>query len=327
MDIIGSILELPKQCEQALTETRELQFPPEYSQADNIVVCGMGGSTLPSHILKSFAKFKAPFVINNDYELPTWANGNTLVLLASYSGTTEEVLACAKQAKSLGCLITGVTSGGKLAAFLKENNSPAYVFEPKYNTTRQPRLGVGYGLFGQMGVLENIGLMKGDTGTDVALQKLQSSSEQIRQSAESFAKRIKDHALLIFGARHLEGNAHTFANQTNESSKAFAFWFAIPESNHHLLESVKHTNIPTFALFLESDNYPDKIKKRFAITRELVEKSGWTTETYTPSSGTLLEEVLDVLLFSSLITTYLAKVYGENPLAIPNVDYFKEKLG
>lgn len=328
--VLESIVRLPDQCEQAWKEVRQLALPCDYSKIQRIVVCGMGGSALPTHVILSLTRLlRLSLVLVNDYHLPVWARGDdTLVVLSSYSGSTEEVLSCAREAKKRKCKIIGVTSGGKLAAFLMKNSYPGYIFDPYNNPSKQPRLGIGYGLMGQIGILAKIRAADlADNRVQSAISRLRANAKRIHSSAKKLAKRVGGRAVIVFGSRHLQGNAHIFANQMNETAKTFAFWFAIPEANHHLLEGLKRPKIPATFVFLESGKYSPRIRKRFQITKDIVRQNKYKIEQYTPDAGgSELYEALDVLMLSSFLTFELALSYNEDPTAIPWVDYFKEQL-
>ena len=75
----------------------------------NIVVSGMGGS---ASAVSSSAVRATPTPIRYILTIPGYVNADSLVLLSSYSGTTEETLAAAEQAKSRA-KIAVITSGGK----------------------------------------------------------------------------------------------------------------------------------------------------------------------------------------------------------------------
>ncbi len=330
MDIIEAILQLPKQCEQAWKETLKLDLPKKWSDSiTDIIVCGMGGSALGAHIFQLTASLKIPLEINNNYSLPFRANENTLIILSSYSGGTEEVLSCAEDAKNKGCKIIGITSGGKLGDWLTTNNYPSYIFDPKFNTTGQPRMGVGYGLFALFAIAELLNLSIQNTLEEdyrESLNLLENNLEEINAKAKELAPKLSGKMPYYFGAEYLAANAHIFANQTNETAKSYSAWVTIPEANHHFIEGLKHPQIPAIAVFLGSQ-YSQRILKRFEITKELLEKNGWEVYWYKTKESSPLSQALEVLLFSSLVTAYLGKDYGEDPLDIPNVDYFKRKLG
>ena len=58
------------------------------------------------------------------YGLPAWTTPDTMVLCASYSGDTEETLACYESAGLLGAKRTVVTAGGRLAEMARADNVP-----------------------------------------------------------------------------------------------------------------------------------------------------------------------------------------------------------
>jgi glucose/mannose-6-phosphate isomerase len=148
-NVFGSTGLLLEQCEQILNDSKPFSLPPEYKQIKNVVFSGMGGSALGAQLINSLYKdrLSLPFIINNDYTLPNFANTDTLVILSSYSGTTEETLASAKEAISRKCKTVAITTGGELESTLKAENLPVFKFEPKNNPCGQPRLGTGYSFY------------------------------------------------------------------------------------------------------------------------------------------------------------------------------------
>src|SRR5262245_6283078 len=75
-----------------------LPFPGE--AAREAVVCGMGGSAIAGDLIAdAYAeRLRRPLAVVRDYALPGWVGRDTLVVLSSYSGNTEETLTCAMQA-------------------------------------------------------------------------------------------------------------------------------------------------------------------------------------------------------------------------------------
>ena len=65
--------------------------PP--AEPDGLVVCGMGGSAIGADlVLASLPPLAVPSAVVRGYELPEWAGPDTLVVVISYSGQTEEAL-------------------------------------------------------------------------------------------------------------------------------------------------------------------------------------------------------------------------------------------
>lgn len=327
-----SIDQLVEQCNQAWVETRNIKFDDRFKKIQNVIVCGMGGSSLPTHIINAVFKTKVPIVVNENYHLPAWAGKNTLVLLSSYSGTTEETLSCGKDAHDKGCLITGVTSGGTLGDFLKSEGVPYYDFDPVHNPSNMPRYGIGYGMFGQLGLLCNLDLLAETTEVDLhntlmdSIKHLSLALADINASAEEIVEKLKDRVLILFSAEHLKGSVHTFANQLNETSKALSFFVELPEIDHNLLEGFERYHSQVCAVFIESDNYSKRLKERLSISREIIASNQYQAVSYKPVSGTPMQEMLELLVFTSITSVLLAEAHDQDPLAIPSIDYIKGKL-
>ncbi|MFC1612539.1 SIS domain-containing protein [Patescibacteria group bacterium] len=323
--VFESIKLVPAQFESALTQ--DVKFPPSYKSVKSIVLCGMGGSALGAHVLKALDMTKVPFLFYNGYVPPKFVAKDTLFIASSYSGNTEEVLSSVDFAEKKGAKIVVVAAGGKLQIKAKKKNYPIILFDTKSNPSGQPRCGVGYAL----GALFNIFIK-----LDLVEYKMEYIEGLLRDlkapsvnKAEALAKELKDTMPIIVASEFLEGNAHILVNQINETAKTFSELHSIPELNHHLLEGLKRPEANKKQLrflFLESDLYSPKNIKRFQITKEVISKNKVAISSYKAKGKTRMAQILDVLMFCSLVSLVLAIMYKESPTAIPWVDYFKSKL-
>ncbi len=329
-DVYGSTGMLSQQCKQIWEDAQKIQFPQEYKNIENIVICGMGGSAYGGHVIKALFKeeIKVPVYVNSDYTLPGFVNEKTLVVLTSYSGSTEESLANAKEAFERGAKITGLTSGGKLAEFLQKNNFPALIFNPQYNPSTQPRLGTGYVILGTIALLKQHGVLTvTDNNVTAAMSELESNAGAIKTKAQEVAQKIQGNIPVIFAAEFLEGNAHIMRNQFNETSKSFSAFSELPELNHHLMEGFKNpTDKKLIVLILNSSLYMSLLQKRVSLTQNVVAKNTIEAITYDAQGSSKLSQMLNILSFGGYLTVYLAFVYGLDPSLIPWVDYFKAEL-
>jgi glucose/mannose-6-phosphate isomerase len=133
----------------------------------------------------------------------------------------------------------------------------------------------------------------------------------------------------VVASEHLAGSAHVFANQLNETAKAMASYFLIPELNHHLLEGLQFpvkSKATTFFIFLESKLYHQRNQQRYGITQLVLKKNKVSYTTIKLSSSTKLAQALEAVVFSSYASFYLAMLHGVNPNRIPFVEYFKKQL-
>lgn len=329
-NVLGSVEMFLDQCEQIWKEAKSLQFPDSYRQIKNIVLCGMGGSAFGGYVTSALFKdsLKIPLVSNNDYHLPGFVSQNSLVILLSYSGTTEEVLSCWEEAKERGAQICGITIGGKLAEGLQKDNTPFLLFDPRFNPSGQPRLAPGYMVLGLNGILNKLGMISvSDQEVTQAISEVKNFQDKIKAQAKDLAEKIQGHIPVIFAAEFLSGNAHIIRNQANETAKSFASYSLLSELNHHLMEGLKNPpDKKLLILFINSDLYSDKLKKRVELTKDVVGKNNIPFDEYLPEGSSKLSQVLNVLSFGGYLTYYLAMLYGQDPSVIPWVDYFKKQL-
>ena len=88
----------------------------------NIYVAGLGGSGIGGDFVREFVQneCKIPMTIGKGYSIPASVTKNTLAIISSYSGNTEETLASFEQIKVSGAKVVIISSGGKLIQFAKE---------------------------------------------------------------------------------------------------------------------------------------------------------------------------------------------------------------
>ena len=60
----------------------------------NIILTGLGGSAIGGELIQNYlrAELNYPYTVNRNYELPLYANEESLVIASSYSGNTEETI-------------------------------------------------------------------------------------------------------------------------------------------------------------------------------------------------------------------------------------------
>jgi len=335
---LESIKELKEQCLDAWTESTKLNFS-SVTPVDLITISGMGGSLYSYYFVTSIfaGKLKIPIIPTNSYHLPSFLLKNSLVLASTYSGTTEETLSCANEALLRGLKLTGITTGGKLKELLTENNLVSFIFNPAHNPSNQPRMGQGYMIFGTFGILNGLGAIELSTQEVEESVKILDQGESLYGAsvktednpAKTLALKLRDKAPIIVASEFLDGNAHAWRNQFNESGKQFSDYHIIPELNHHLMEGLsfpeKIKQSLSF-LFVNSNLYEDKIQKRIELTKEIVNKQNIDVIEINPIGQTKLEQSLSLLQFGSYVTFYLAVLNNVDPNKIPWVDFFKEKL-
>jgi glucose/mannose-6-phosphate isomerase len=335
-----SIDALPKQCLHAWEENEKLAVPDSYKNINKIVMCGMGGSGLAARVIESvFAKkLKFPLARVNDYDLPSWTDKNTLIIISAYSGFTEEPINCAYQAIKKNFKWMAIGAGGLLLDLAKKHNVPHYLIKPTYNPSKQPRMAIGYSIIGQLAMVSKAGVVditKQDIAylakeMNVIINQANVNVPTEKNPAKMLAKKLYGKKIVFAAARHLLGAAHVTKNQMNENAKNFTTIFDIPELNHHLMEGLrfpKSNQKDLLFLFVNSTLYPKRIQQRFTITQNIVKENKVQYVDWQARSSTFLSQAFESIQFGGYVEFYLAMLNGINPAPIPYVDKFKVDLG
>lgn len=332
INVFETVELLPEQVKEAWVESRKVQLPDSYKNFKRVLVCGMGGSALGGRVVHFFAEdhAKASIDVSTNYDLPAYADNETLVIVSSYSGNTEETVSCLNQAVEKSLPVFVISAGGKLAEIAAEKSLPIYKIDPQFNPSGQPRLAVGYSVGAIFAVLAKAGVLDVSDGhiNDI-VNYLKANQQKLRTEADNMAKAIQGKVPVLVASEHLLGASHVFRNQLNESAKSFSTLLDLPELNHHSMEGLKNPKSSTESLlfvFFNSGLYHERVQLRYPITKEVVEKNNVSTLEYKLEAPSRLLQVFELMQLGSYIQAFLGELYGEDPIAIPWVDYFKAKL-
>ncbi|MBA2240516.1 MAG: bifunctional phosphoglucose/phosphomannose isomerase, partial [Solirubrobacterales bacterium] len=115
-DQLGDVLALPDHVLDALWRFESAGSRP--AEAAGLVVAGMGGSAIGAELARAALgdRLSLPLRCVRGYSLEPWTTPRHAVLCLSYSGDTEETLACFEAAEALGAPRYVATTGGALAA-------------------------------------------------------------------------------------------------------------------------------------------------------------------------------------------------------------------
>ena len=145
--MLGDVLAQPLQLGDALWRAESAGIRPR-DMPGGLVVCGMGGSGIGGDLAVAALGDRATrqITVVRDYGLEAWTPPESLVLCSSYSGETEETLACFEAAGAAGARRVVMTTGGTLARLAREEDVPV-IGVP---SGMQPRAAVVYMTIGAM---------------------------------------------------------------------------------------------------------------------------------------------------------------------------------
>src|SRR3981081_2227924 len=280
-DMLGRIKDLPKQVRDAWAIASKATIAPAYSDVRNITVAGMGGAAIGGDLAAALLadELKIPMAVHRDYGLPAYVGRDSLVIVSSYSGNTEETLSSFEEARKRGAKVLALTTGGKIAELARVSNYLVVTFS--YNA--QPRAALGYSLGLVLGVLSKLGFAR-DLSDDIeaALSDLAKLEERVHEGARTndakkMALELVGRIPFAYGAGVMGVMARRVKGQWNENAKNWSAFDVMPEFNHNGVVGFPHPPIGRGALtvlLLRSDRDNPRHKIRFDVTAELLDRAG-----------------------------------------------------
>ncbi len=318
------IKELPSQLTEGYNIAGENGKEYEDLLFKNIIISGMGGSGLPGILLQLAAEelnINIPVYSHRNYGLPRDAHKESLIVVVSYSGNTEEVLPAYEEAKKLKAPLMVITSGGKLLDAAEKDGVPAAIIP----TGIQPRMAVGYQFASLLGLLANAKVIENQTNE---LKDAQNSldPQKEKERAEKLLGVIKNAYPIIYTSEKYEALGYITKIQLNETGKRHAFYNVLPEMNHNEIEGYEEENRNFASVFLLADDEHPRIEKRARLVEELFKEKNYPVHEVDIRGNTLYTKMFSTILLSQWLAYLLAQEKGIDPEKVEIIENLKDKL-
>jgi glucose/mannose-6-phosphate isomerase len=330
--MLGDVLAQPLQLGDALWRAQAAGVGKR-DRPGGLVVCGMGGSAIGGDLAAAALGDRAtrPITTVRGYALESWTAPDSLVLCASYSGDTEETLACFDAAGAAGAGRVALTTGGRLAQAAREESVPV-IGVP---AGMQPRAAVLYMIVATLECASLCGAAPGlhaeiDTAAALVERLVEEWGPDSPEDSEAkaIARILQGTIPVVHGAGPTSAPARRWKTQVNENAAAAAFWSELPEANHNEVCGWPRGRAvaPLSAVFLEDPDQHPRIHRRIALTAAEVEQAGAPAVRVEARGESRLERVLSLVLLGDLVSVYLAVLDGVDPTPAEPLDRFKAAL-
>ncbi len=319
-----------------------LTWQPELQAAEHdgrpitrVVVAGMGGSALAAELIRPVAlrDFTIPFEVFKGYELPRYADPNTLVFLVSHSGNTEETLDCYAQARLRGCQLAVITAGGKLGEQAAADN----VVHALVPAGAQPRMSIFYHLRAMIRLLAHFGICSESYNDEIAdvQEWLQTESIGWHRDVpvqDNYAKQLALIAVgktpVIYGGPLTAALAYKWKISWNENAKNVAFCNQYPEFNHNeFIGWSSHPVEKPFVVFdLRSHLERPRIIERMELSDRLLSGMRPKAQVVELAGATYWQQVVWTCTLGDAVSSYVGILNGVNPAPVELVEKFKKEL-
>ena len=298
-----------------------------------VIVAGMGGSAAGGRLASAALgpRLSRPLAVADGYALPPWAGPEQPVLCSSYSGATEETLACYDAAAELGAPRIVATTGGPLAERARRDRVPVVPLPGGF----QPRAAVGYGLVAALEAAALAGAapsLRGEIEAAAALAEQQAAAlgpdSPEDGAAKELARALHGTVPVIVGAELTAPVAYRWKCQFNENAGLPAFWSVLPEADHNEVVGWPAASElgPFAAVFLEDPGAHPRNRLRFQLTAEEAGAGAKHVARLAAEGETRLERLVSLVLLGDLVSLYLAVLAGVDPVDIAPIDNLKASL-
>jgi len=329
--MLGDVLDQPGQIEDALWRADSARLPRDEA-AGGLVVAGMGGSAIGGDLAAAIVgdRARAPIRTVRDYRLPSWLGPDTLVLCASYSGSTEETLSAYGAAGELGCRRAAATTGGELGERARADGVPV-IGVP---SGMLPRAAVQYMTAAALECATACG------ASPPLRPELEAAADLLRGLAEEWgpdapdqsqakglAARLHRAVPVVYGAGRTAAVARRWKAQFNENPSIQAFASELPEADHNEVCGYASAESPFAAVFLDDPGLDPRLRRRIDLTADVLQAGAAAVERVTARGEAPAERVLSLVLLGDLVSIYLSTLLGVDPSPMEAIDRLKALLG
>src|ERR1044072_3739242 len=229
--MLEDVLAIPDHLRDALWRVESARVEP--ADSAGLVVCGMGGSAIGGDLAAAALgqRLTGPLLTVRGYEPPSWLTREWTLLFSSYSGDTEETLACFEASEALGARRIVASTGGELVELARAAEGPVGGLP---GLLPAPRTAVAYMTVcvteaaAVAGVAPSIRAEVEDAAAFLA-----GEAEGLQQRAAEIATRLEGKLPVIHGAGLTIAVARRWKGQVNENAEIPAFLSELPEADHN----------------------------------------------------------------------------------------------
>ena len=315
----------------------DLEFSTNISSIsyDSLLIMGMGGSGVSGDVLSLLSNEVSSknIIVRKTYSIPEKIlEKRPFCLFISYSGNTEETISGLEEAIKNKLDWAVISSGGKLIEHASTHNKE-YIKIPQ---GLQPRAAFGYltqAVCVFIDKTEGTDYLKDVRNAGDYLNELLSekADSQIFIDAKHIAKEINKKTCVIYGGTALtELVASRWKTQINENAKSKAYVGSMPEVHHNEILSwdadLKASKSDFVLLFLRDNSEHSQIKKRFDLSKKLLNEKVDILNIESKASETTLSKVMELVLLGDLVSIALAEELNMVPEDIEGIENLKKLL-
>jgi glucose/mannose-6-phosphate isomerase len=336
--MLEKIMGFPQQIKDAQAIGEKIDFAKSAGKGFNkIVFCGLGGSAIGADLIRSYVALecRVPIFVNRDYTIPAFVDKDTLLIISSYSGNTEEILSAYEKGKERTSQIVTITTNGKVRELAEAGGLPCILIPKGF----PPRCALAFSSIPLIILLSKMGLISdktreiedaSNTLAELRDKELAPSVEDAKNISKSIANDLHKKYSIIYGAnQHIDSVVTRWRGQLAENSKALSSTHIFPEMNHNEIvgwANPKNLMKDLVVIFLRDKADHARVKMRMEISKTIIAKENVRMIEVESKGKTLLGRIFSLIYIGDFVSLYLAILNGVDPTPVESVMYLKNEL-
>ena len=309
-------------------ESYEQEFSkPEFNDIDHIVFAGMGGSGTIGDVFSSIlSKNDIHTSVVKGYLLPKTVDENTLVVVTSVSGNTQEPLMVLKNSKNSKAKFIAFSSGGMIKKYALKNE----INYQEIKMEHSPRASFPKYVFSMLRTLESVIPVKKfdvlDTISKMEIVRKNIFSNNLNENntALNLAKWITG-IPVIYYPWGLQSAATRFKNSLQENSKLHVMAEDIIEVCHNGVVSWEKDSVMQ-PILIQGHNDYSKTKERSKILKEFFNSKQIEYKEISSVKGSIISKIMNLIYLFDYVSVYHSVISGIDPSPVSAIDFIKERL-
>jgi len=331
----GRIAGAARQIEQGLRDRAEHPWRLARPTADLLAVGALGGSAISADLTAALYRDRMPrpLLAVRGYRWPASVTADSLAVLCSYSGETEETLALYREAGARGVPRAAIASGGTLAEWCARDQVPL----ARLPGGAPPRTQVYASWVALTHLVHALGWADDPApGWRRAAERLRARAAawapevpEAGNPAKRLARQLHGSFLFVYASEALEPVATRLRNQLNENAKLLAHSAVVPELNHNEVVGWEGQGAlrgsSTVLVIRDAEDSPE-VAARLTLTAEYAQSRGARIAEIREDEGERLSRIVSLVQFGDYVSFYLALLEGVDPTPVVSIQEFKRSL-
>ena len=300
---------------------------PEFHDIDHIVFAGMGGSGTIGDVFSSIlSQNDIHTSIVKGYLLPKTVDKNTLVVVTSVSGNTQESLTILENSKNSQAKFIAFSSGGMIKEYASKNK----INYQEIKMERSPRASFSKYIFTILKTLELvIPVKKSDvldsiSKMEMVQKNISSNNLNENNAALNLAKWITGTPTLYY-PDGLKSAAIRFKNSLQENSKMHVVAEEVIEACHNGIVSwERNSNMQPILIQGRHDHF--KTIERWKILKEFFNSKQIEYKEISSVEGNIISKIVNLIYLLDYASIYHSVISGIDPSPVSAIDFIKEHL-